>query len=522
MSQHSSNSIQNGWVRTLQLNPPSLDDNTADIDRLIAALKKTLQINHIRVNLALMKDLPGFIRRTDYHLHCVVFKDGPHWQLVNILPGHQPCHATGVAIDLGTSRVALRLVDLLTGTRLGERVFDNPQMSIGSDILTRIHYASNQNDRDYLQQLIIDELNIQIEAMCRRTKRKSTDVYLVTLAGNTTMAHLFLGMDPYFIIREPYIPVTNRPGVQPAVNVGLALHANAQVMVFPNIGSYFGGDLMSGILVSGLNDSFETGILVDVGTNAEVVLGNREWLIACAGAAGPALEGSVSDMGMMAGPGAIDHVHIDHDTGQWHLRTIADQPARGICGSGMIDLAAQLYLAGLLDLRGKFVTKEDPDRFETSEGMNHLIVATAEESATGRPLTISQADIDSLIRSKAAMYTILETITNHVGLGFDDLSIFHVAGTFGAFIDPKAAVTIGMIPDLPLTTYNSLGNSSLEGATRALLSVNAVDTIDRIQQRITYLELNVNQAFMSRFSAAKFIPHTDKTKFPSVSAKNNN
>ena len=185
----------------------------------------------------------------------------------------------------------------------------------------------------------------------------------------------------------------------------------------------------------------------------------------------------------------------------------------------MIDLAAQLYSTGLLDIRGKFVTDAHPDRFEIIDGMTHLIVVYANDSATGRPLTISQADIDSLIRSKAAMYTILETISNHVGFDFADLSIIHVAGTFGEFIDPESAITIGMIPDLPLTTYRSLGNSSLEGATKAHLSRDAVDTIDQFQPRITYLELNVNQAFMNRFSAAKFLPHTDRTKFPSVTVK---
>ena len=256
--------------------------------------------------------------------------------------------------------------------------------------------------------------------------------------------------------------------------------------------------------------------MVDVGTNAEVVVGNRDWLMACAGAAGPALEGGVSRMGMMAGPGVIERVRIDVNTGKWDLKTIGNAPPVGICGSGMIDLAAQLFLAGILDIRGKFVTSVCPERFEKKDGLDHLVVIPAPDSATGQSLTISQADIDSLIRSKAAMYTILETITSHVGVAFSDLNTFYIAGTFGSFIDPMAAVTIGMIPDLPLSIYQSLGNSSLAGAAMVLLSTDVIDEIDRIRDRITYMELNVNQNFMNRFSAAKFLPHTDISRFPSV------
>jgi uncharacterized 2Fe-2S/4Fe-4S cluster protein (DUF4445 family) len=307
-----------------------------------------------------------------------------------------------------------------------------------------------------------------------------------------------------------------------ARSLGIRANPNARLLIFPNIGSYFGGDLIAGILYSQIYKNDETAILVDVGTNAEVVLGNQNWLIACAGAAGPALEGGVTRMGMTAGPGVIDKISIDPDTREFDIHTIAEQPPRGICGSGVIDLAAQLYLGGMIDIRGKFVPAECRGRLSEINGLTHLTVVSADQSATGSELTISQADVDSLIRSKAAMYTILETITTSVGMTLKDLKRFYVAGTFGSFIDPLSAITIGMLPDLALDTYKSLGNSSLGGATLALTSADCLAEMDRIRDRITYLELNVNQEFMNRFSAAKFLPHTNRSLFPSVKVRQEN
>jgi uncharacterized 2Fe-2S/4Fe-4S cluster protein (DUF4445 family) len=253
-----------------------------------------------------------------------------------------------------------------------------------------------------------------------------------------------------------------------------------------------------------------------VGTNAEVVLGNKNWLIACAGAAGPALEGGVTRMGMTAGPGVIDKISIAPKTREFKIHTIEEKPPRGICGSGVIDLAAQLFLSGMMDIRGKLVPDACGSRLKEIDDLLHLTVVPAGQSELGTDLTISQADMDSLIRSKAAMYTILETITTSVGVTLSDLTKFYVAGTFGSFIDPRSAITIGMLPDLPLESYKPLGNSSLGGATLALTSADCLEEIDRIRDRITYLELNVNQEFMNRFSAAKFLPNTNHSLFPSV------
>jgi uncharacterized 2Fe-2S/4Fe-4S cluster protein (DUF4445 family) len=238
--------------------------------------------------------------------------------------------------------------------------------------------------------------------------------------------------------------------------------------------------------------------------------------MACAGAAGPALEGGAARMGMPAGPGAIDRVRIDPDAKAFDIHTIDEKPARGICGSGLIDLAAQLFAAGMIDIRGRFAAGPCGGRLVEKDGVRHLVVVPAEDSDTGKDLTLSQTDLDSLVRSKAAMYTILNTIADTVGVPFSDIETFYVAGTFGAFIDPESAIGIGMLPDLPRDRFVAIGNSSLAGAALALANNNCLGEIDAIRDQVTYMELNVNQAFMARFSAARFLPHTDRSLFPSV------
>ena len=504
------------WVRRVALAPPSLKDNTADGDRLVAALKKELGADAVDVDLELLKQLPALLRRCVYRVRCSVFRDRGRWVLTAIDGEDDPRPLAGLAVDLGTTRVALLLIDLISGRTLGENTFDNPQLAIGPDVLARIHHADSPAGLNELNHLIIGGLNRAIGDLCRSAGIGPRDVCTVSAAGNTAMTHLLLGLEPRWIIREPYIPVVNRPGVLKAAELGIDVNPSAPVLVFPNIGSYFGGDLIAGILFSNIHQRKDPAILVDVGTNAEVVLGNRDWLIGCAGAAGPALEGGVTRMGMLAGPGVVDRVAVDPATRTFDIHTIEEKAPKGICGSGVIDLAAQLFLRGMIDIRGKLVAAACGDRLKVVDGMRHLVVVPAEQSATGKDLTMSQADLDSLIRSKAAMYTILETLTMTVGVSLSQIGTFYVAGTFGCFINPRSAIAIGMLPDLPLERYVPIGNSSLQGAALALTSESASDEIDRIRDRITYFELNVNQDFMNRFSAAKFLPHTDVGRFPSV------
>lgn len=506
------------WIRkvNLEINAPTLKDNTADADRLIKGIKKGLETENIRMELSKVRQLPGLLREYHYRGEAFVFEDGNCWNLMEIFPYGHGGGVYVLAVDLGTSTVVVRLIDHSTFKTVDEISFTNPQNKLGADILTRIHFAGQENGLSELQGILIKKLNEEIGMLTKRHHAEKKCLVGMCVAGNTTMTHLFLGLDPYWMCREPYIPVINTPPVILSEEIGLAMNPQAPILVFPNVGSYFGGDLIAGILASGMMHRKDVSFLVDVGTNAEVVIGNRDWLMACAGAAGPALEGGVANIGMMAGPGVIDRVTIDPETLEISVRTIENLPPVGICGSGLIDLVAHLFMSGMIDLRGKYVEERCGDQLQDIEGTKHLIVVADEDSGTGSALTIGQPDIDSLMRSKAAMYTILTTISDTVGIPMSEISRFYIAGTFGSYIQPQSAITIGMIPDLPLDTYVPLGNSSLEGTSKALQSTQARDEIFRIRDRITYLELNVNQEFMNHFSAAKFIPHTDRSLFPSV------
>jgi len=506
------------WIKNVvpEMAPPSLNDNTADMDRLVKAIGKVLPGSRIVMDYPMIRDMASTLRRCAYRVEAVLFEDGDRWHLADVLPVAEGHGLFGIAVDLGSSTLVVRLLNLITGETFDESSFHNPQIDIGADILTRIHFAATDGGLQKLQSLVRNRLNLEITRFCDRHHIESERIAGMAVAGNTTMTHLFLGLDPHWICREPYIPIINSPGLIRANDLGLSINPGAPVLLFPNVGSYFGGDLIAGILASGMAREKAVSLLVDVGTNAEVVIGNNEWLMACAGAAGPALEGGVANMGMMAGPGVIDKVTYDPETETFRIRTIDGLQPVGICGSGFIDLVAQLYLYGMIDLRGKFVSGKCSNRLVEVDGIRELVVVPAGKSANGKPLTLAQTDVDGLIRSKAAMFTILVTLTNTVNMPLREIHRFFVAGTFGSFIDPRSAITLGMIPDLPLDRYVSLGNTSLEGATLGLLSREAARDISTIRDRVTYLELNVNQEFMNLFSAAKFIPHTERSLFPSV------
>lgn len=509
--------LEKGFVRTILIERPSLSNNTSDAQRLEKSLEKELGAKHIRIPLQLLKSLPSNLRSWDFKAKAILFKDRCSWVLLDLLAPHDNRSVLGAAIDIGTTRVVISLIDLETGNEIGENGFDNPQSRIGPDVLTRIHHAGQNTGLKELNRLIIDGVNQHMSAMCQEYGYEKENIYIVTGAGNTAMTHLFSGVESFEIIKEPYIPCMNIPDTQSAESLHLDINHNGTVFLFPNIGSYFGGDLIAGILFSDLDKSHAPCLMVDVGTNAEIVVGSRDWLIACAGAAGPALEGGVSKMGMTAKPGVIDRVWIDPDSKDLAIHTIENKKPIGICGSGMIDLAAALFLSKRIDIRGKFFKPACKDQLFEKDGIQQFILVDEKDSGTGDPICLSQVDLNSLTSSKAAMYTILEVIVkNTAGLEFEDLQTFYVAGTFGSFINPVSAISIGMLPDIEIKTFEVLGNSSLGGAKILLKDPEAFERVMKIQKSITYIELNVNQEFMNMFSGAKFYPHTDSSRFPSL------
>ncbi len=494
----------------VQVTPPSLSDNTADADRLRRAVagKRPLRIPYSRLG-----PVAAAFRAAGFSGWAVVNRLVDADELVDFLVA-EPVVA-GMALDLGTTHLAAELVDCATGQVLARAGRPNAQIRFGADILSRIHHGATPEGRAELQAAVLADVNALASELAAAAGCTPTDIRALAVAGNTTMVHLFLGLDPRTICREPYIPVANRFDPLAADELGLDIGPHAPVWILPNVGSYFGGDLIAGILATGMAGRPGVSMLIDVGTNAEVVIGNQDFLVACAGAAGPALEGGIARMGMRAAPGAIERVAIDPESGSVRIRTIGDEPARGLCGSGIIDLVAALFLAGIIDIRGKLRPGSHPGVVEI-DGRPAFVVVDGEESATGEPVVIDQVELDNVIRSKAAMYSILTTLVGEVGLSFADIDRIYVAGAFGQHIDPRQAVVIGMLPDLPAEIFEPVGNSSLAGARRVLLDAGARRQSLELPGRITYLELNVNHAFMNRFSGARFIPHTDPSLFPSV------
>ncbi len=498
----------------LQVSAPLLGDNRGDVDRVLDTLEQAGDLPRPAVSLSMARKVSSVLHDKGYDLTLTVGHRRHGWELLDVEGGDRSRENYGVAIDLGSTNIVYYLIDLAAGQVLEERADENPQIRFGEDILSRIHHCRRPEGLQELQQVVIDSMNGEIGDLLDRHGIDMRHLYAFSVAGNTTMIHLLLGLSPLRICREPYIPVVNRFDIYPASVVGLKGNEEALLYPLPNVGSYVGGDVIAGILVSEMHRADSVSLLVDVGTNAEIVLGNRDWLMVAAGAAGPALEGGVVRCGMRADRGAIEKVRIDRKSQTPACDTIGGVPPVGICGSGLIDLMAELFLAGVIDERGKIVV-QNPFVVET-DGVPAYQVVPAESTGTGKAILLTELDINNLLRTKGAMYTALTVMTRYAGVSFRDLENFYVAGTFGAYIDPEKARDIGMVPDIPMDRYQALKNSAGTGACLTLLSNSKREELDEICRRITYVELNVEGDFMNLLSAAMFLPHTDLSQFPSV------
>lgn len=502
-------------LRHCELPLPSLADNTADWDRLAQALRRQ-GFSPLWSHPSRLPHIVRQIRRGHYRVTVILGYHSCHWEVLEVHAGTEGRPVLGFAIDLGTSRLVFYLLDLQRGTLLAEHSVPNPQVPFGEDILTRILYARKAANLKRLQRLLRDSFNDSMSQLVKDHGWAGSDIYAVAIAGNTTMSHLLLGLDPSPLCKEPYLPAVNRFPLIAGEDLELAVHPRALVYPFPNVGSYCGGDLIADILAVGLHRTKDLSILVDVGTNAEVVLGNRDWLIACAGAAGPALEGGVVERAMMAVPGAINRVRIDRSTLEPSYHVLGGGRAAGICGSGLIDLIAEMFMAGLLTVQGKIDRElRSPRILDSPDGPAYVLVPAA-DTVDGRELMITELEIGIFLKSKAAMYTILAVIVARVGLTFDDIKRFYVTGAFGNSIDPLMAIKIGMLPDLPLATFRALGDTVGCGAAMLLCDRALLQEIERICSQITYVELNVNMELMNEFRGALFLPHTNVRLFPSV------
>ena len=504
----------------LELPPPDLEDKISDLERLYRQIRRIQDIPIMQTGLANIRRLGELLRGSDWKITVTLGKRNGTTEIVLIEPGNTSHKNFGLAFDIGTTTISGQLVDLNSKKVLGTKATYNKQASFGSDIITRIIYAQEQDGLEKLHHAVIDGMNQMIQELIHEHNIDLNDVNCILSAGNTTMVHLLLRVDPTYIRREPYVPVANFVPTIRASEAGIKINPRGLLSCVPGISSYVGGDVTAGVLSCGLDSSEDLSMLIDIGTNGEIVLGNRDFLISASASAGPAFEGSGVSCGMRSSRGAIQKVKIRPSDFQVSYNTIGEVRPVGICGSGYIDIIAQLLGTGLLDKNGKIKTIKHK-RIRNGEFGREFVLAFKEETDSASDLVISEADIENIKRAKAAIYSAAATLVKHMGLDFSKIKKFFIAGGFGTYIDVANAVSIGLLPDLERSRFVFVGNSSLAGARQILLSYEAMKQANEIAKKITYFELSVQPGYMDEYMAALFFPHTDLNKFPSVSIKSN-
>ena len=506
----------------LTIDPPSLDDQTTDWDRLLRELSLQHGIQNVTASLPMLRTLGRDLREADWDVTAILEIGDPvanpctQPRLIDLLPGNQSDRCYGVAIDIGTTSNVVYLVDLIKGRVLDRASAYNGQISAGEDVISRIIFSQKRDGLYRLQKMVLKTLNGLIEELTSRNQIPPRQVSKAVVAGNTTMIQLFLAIDPRTIREMPFIPTIGRPLPATAEEVGLNINPQATVDCLPVVGAYVGADITAGVLASDMYDTDALTLFIDVGTNGEIVLGNRDWLITCACSAGPAFEGSGVRHGMRATAGAIEEVWIDHRTYDPTYQTIGQLPARGICGSGMIGLLAEMFITGIVDKAGKIQRDLPTPRVRVGDHGGEYVVVWANQSGVGTDIVINEVDVENLLRTKGAIYAGFSVLVQSVGLELADVEQVFIAGAFGQYINVEKAIQIGLLPDMPWDRFNYLGNTSVLGAFYSLVSRGMRREVVEIAKKMTYLELSADNTFYDQFMSALFLPHTDITAFPSV------
>ncbi len=510
-------SMQTVHAQQLRIQPPSLDDNLDDLGRLEHAFSEA-GISEIEVPLQLLRDLGEALRQSEW-APWVVFEElgesgSGRGRVIDIRSQSPTLH--GLAIDIGTTTVTIHLVDLSSGEVLSTAAEYNGQIAYGEDVISRIVYASKGEGLDQLSYRVRDTIHELLARAQKRTGVSEDQIYKVMVAGNTTMIHLFLGLPPESIRLTPYIPAANRPPIYLAHELGIHVHPLAGVECLPGVASYVGADITAGVLSSGLIENDELTLFIDVGTNGEMVLGTKDWMVTCACSAGPAFEGAGVVDGMRATKGAIEEVWVHSDTFEPTYRVIGAGKPRGICGSGLISLMAELFVTGVIDRGGRVNLDLETPRTRTGDHGPEYVVAWADETETGKDIVLTNVDIENLMRAKAAIYAGYSVLASSVDMDLKDVQQFLIGGAFGQYVNVEKAIQIGLLPDLPWDRFEFLGNTSVRGTYMALLSKQARGQIDSIARGMTYIELSADNTFFDAFTGALFMPHTDMSRFPNV------
>lgn len=505
-------------VRAVQitLDEPTLDDNRDDVSRLETKLA-TLGYQSIDIPLFLLRKLGGVLRDSSWSPWVVLETDSGDDQrirLIDLKP--DPVKPLGLAIDIGTTTVTTYLIDLESGEVIANAAEYNGQISHGEDVISRIIFSKKGDGLNILGSRVRETIETLIERIRRRTGISVEDIHKVTISGNTTMIHLFLKIPSESIRLTPYIPIVNQPLRYLASELDLNVNPLATVDCLPGVASYVGADITAGVLACGMTESDELTLFIDVGTNGETVLGNKDWLVTCACSAGPAFEGAGVVDGMRATIGAIEEVWVHSQTYEPSYRVIGEVAPKGICGSGLISLLAELFVTGVIDRGGNVKLDLDTPRTRQGDHGPEYVVAWGDETESGKDIVITKVDVENLMRAKAAIYAGFSVLASSVGLDLSEVQRVLVGGAFGQYINVEKAIQIGLLPDLPWDRFNFLGNTSVLGAYMSLLSKSAREQVREIAQKMTYIELSADNTFFNAFTAALFLPHTEITRFPSV------
>jgi len=498
----------------LELPPPTVEDNVPDIERISRELRKQLGWQTFDFSLDCIQHLSDKLRENEWKATVTIAKHGNNYRILKIDPLNTADANYGLAIDVGTTTVVAQLLDMNSGKLLGSEGCHNQQASYGEDVISRVIFACGRGGVHPVQQAVIKNINQLIKKLAEEMDVPTDEINAIVAAGNTTMSHFLLGLTPCSIRLDPYVPTADEFPQIRAEEIGIQINPRGILETIPCVASYVGGDIVAGVMSCGIPEHEEVRGLIDIGTNGEIAIGNKDWLVCCSASAGPAFEGGGTRCGMRAIKGAIEKIKITN--GRLEYETIGNASPRGICGSGLIDSIYELVKNEVIDPGGKFDRNRSDDRLKIEDNIPQYVIAHPDETESGTAVVITESDIDNLIKSKGAVFAAIKSLTDYIGLEFDMIDTFYVAGGFGSFLDIPKSIAIGLLPDIPREKIQFIGNSSLTGARMCLLSESAIETCVNISRSMTNIELSTYQPFTDEYIAALFLPHTNRKLFPSV------
>jgi uncharacterized 2Fe-2S/4Fe-4S cluster protein (DUF4445 family) len=506
----------------LQLPEPTLQDNLPDITRLISYLNAQHDEHRLDVALSVIRKIPDVMREQDFEVTATLVRpvrDVGKTRLINVQPGDTTSRSYAIAMDIGTTTIYGQVIDLISGDVLAEYGDFNGQISYGEDVISRIVYAEKPGGLQRLHEVVMGTINKALDKIIKKSGIDHEDLSTITLAGNTTMTQLMLKINPGFIRRSPYVPAATLYPPTRAKDLGMAVGDHVSALVYPAVSSYVGGDIVAGVMGSGIYLTEKLTLYLDVGTNAEIVIGNQDWLACAACSAGPAFEGGGLKYGMRAEKGAIEDFSIDPLTYEPMIITIGNVRPKGICGSGLITMVATLFEIGIIDNLGKFNRDLDTERIRQTDGIYEYVLAWKDETQIDRAVTLTEIDIENLIRAKGAIYSGCMTLLTEVGMGIQDIEHIILAGGFGSYVDLEKAMVIGLLPEMDSDKVTFIGNGSLMGARMSSLTNRIRKDVVEVTKKMTNFELSDTASYMDNYIAALFLPHTDINQFPKLKAR---